>query len=144
MSIVLHTDGACRGNPGPGGWAAILDIDGERIELNGASPDTTNNRMELTAAIEGLSKVPANAQVRVVSDSRYVIDGITKWIVGWRRKGWRKSDGKPVLNQDLWKDLAARTEACRASWEWIEGHTGHPENELADQLANDAIDALLR
>ncbi len=138
--IEVFTDGACRGNPGPGGWAAVIrDQDGER-ELAGFSADTTNNRMELTAAIESLASLPEGAAAKVVSDSRYVIDGITKWVTGWKRRNWRKSDGKPVLNLELWQRLVAETESRTVTWHWVEGHTGHPENERCDQLANELID----
>ena len=141
--IRLFTDGACRGNPGPGGWAAILEIDGESRELSGAAPDTTNNRMELTAAIEGLGATPDGATVEVISDSRYVIDGITQWIHRWKRHDWKKSDRKPVLNQDLWQALSAVVDARQVTWQWVEGHTGHPENERCDVLANQEVDRLL-
>ena len=141
--IQLFTDGACRGNPGPGGWAAILEIDGESRELSGAAPDTTNNRMELTAAIEGLGATPDGATVEVISDSKYVIDGITQWIHGWKRHDWKKSDRKPVLNQDLWQALSAVVDARQVTWRWVQGHTGHPENERCDVLANQEVDRLL-
>ncbi|HEY7061980.1 MAG TPA: ribonuclease HI [Chloroflexota bacterium] len=132
--IVAYTDGACIGNPGPGGWAAIVDRDGAREEISGAAPNTTNNRMELTAAIEALRRVPPDAPVRVVTDSQYVMKGITSWVAGWRKRGWRTATGGPVLNQDLWEALAALADA-RVSWEWVRGHAGHPENERVDRLA---------
>lgn len=138
--IELFTDGACRGNPGPGAWAAVVREDGEERELSGFDPETTNNRMELTAAIRGLASLPADASARVTTDSRYVIDGITKWVRGWVRKNWRKADGKPVLNQELWEALVAETEGRTLEWRWVEGHTGHRENERCDELANQRID----
>ena len=138
--IEVFTDGACRGNPGPGGWAAVIREAGETRELAGFDPKTTNNRMELTAAIEALASLPAGATARVVSDSRYVIDGITKWVHGWQRRNWRKADGKPVLNQEFWQRLVAETGSRTVTWEWVEGHTGHPENERCDELANQQID----
>ena len=138
--IEVFTDGACRGNPGPGGWAAVVRESGDERELSGFDPSTTNNRMELTAAIEALASLPEGAEVRLTSDSRYVIDGITKWVIGWKRKNWRKSDGKPVLNQELWQRLDSENGRRKVTWAWVEGHTGHPENERCDELANIAID----
>ena len=140
MDYILFTDGACRGNPGPGGWAAILRSGGEEQELAGFDPSTTNNRMELAAAIEGLAVTPSGSRVEVVTDSRYVHDGITRWVQGWRRRGWRKADRKPVLNRELWERLLAETERRKVSWTWVEGHSGHHENERCDRLANDEID----
>lgn len=138
--IEVFTDGACRGNPGPGAWAAIVrDGEGSR-ELSGFDPETTNNRMELTAAIEALAAIPDGAEAVVRSDSRYVVDGMTQWVAGWRRRNWRKSDGKPVLNQELWQRLVAEAERRRIAWKWVEGHAGHPENERCDALANEVID----
>lgn len=138
--IEVFTDGACRGNPGPGGWAAVIRGPEGDQELTGFLPSTTNNRMELTAAIEALGSLPPGSEVRVFSDSKYVIDGITRWCSGWIRKGWRKSDGKPVLNIELWKQLVAETERMTVEWSWVEGHSGHEENERCDLLANRAID----
>ena len=138
--IELFTDGACRGNPGPGAWAAIIRSDGRTRELSGFEVRTTNNRMELTAAIEALAALPAGAEAVLRSDSRYVIDGITQWVPGWKRRNWRKSDGKPVLNQELWQRLVAEAERRRVTWSWVEGHSGHPENERCDALANEVID----
>ena len=142
VDFTLYTDGACRGNPGPGGWGVIVEHAGERQELYGGDRSTTNNRMELTAAIRGLGETAEGSRVRVVSDSRYVIDGITKWVKGWIKRGWKKADKKPVLNQELWQELVALTNVREVSWEWVEGHTGHPENERADELANAGIDNL--
>ena len=138
--IEVFTDGACRGNPGPGGWAAVVREAGDERELSGFDAQTTNNRMELTAAIEALASLPEGAEAKVTSDSRYVIDGITKWVIGWKRKNWRKSDGKPVLNQELWQRLDAEVARRKVAWAWVEGHTGHPENERCDELANIEID----
>ena len=132
--IVAYTDGACSGNPGPGGWAAIIVRDGTREEIGGGAAATTNNRMELTAVIEALRRVPADAPVTVVTDSQYVLKGMTSWVRGWQRRGWRTATGGPVLNRDLWETLAALA-GSRVTWEWVRGHDGHPENERADQLA---------
>tara|TARA_R100000306_G_scaffold62294_1_gene68256 strand:- start:20 stop:460 length:441 start_codon:yes stop_codon:yes gene_type:complete len=141
--IHIHTDGACSGNPGPGGWGAILHWNGHEKELSGAEADTTNNRMELMAAIaslEALKKAPS--KVRLVTDSTYVRDGVTKWIHGWKRNGWKTAAKKPVKNDDLWKRLDAIASKHDVTWEWVKGHAGHPENERADQLARDAISTL--
>jgi ribonuclease HI len=132
--IVAYTDGACSGNPGPGGWAAVIVNDGEREEISGGAPATTNNRMELTAVIEALRRVPAGAPVTVVTDSQYVLKGMTSWVAGWRKRGWRTATGGPVLNQDLWEALAALV-GSRVTWEWVRGHSGHRENERVDELA---------
>ena len=137
-AIRVWCDGSCAPNPGPGGWGAIVEQDGRRRELSGAAPASTNNIMEMTAAIEALRLTPEGAQVHVTTDSRYLMDGITRWLPGWKRKGWRKSDGKPVLNQPLWVALDALVQPRRVRWEWVEGHTGHPENERCDALANAA------
>jgi len=137
--VTIYTDGACEGNPGPGGFAAIVDIDGERRELTGAEPKTTNNRMELSAVIAGLRDLPEASRVRVVSDSQYVVNGMTRWIHGWRRKGWRSASGSPVKNRDLWEELDGLAQKHRVRWEWVRGHNGHPENERADALAREAI-----
>lgn len=142
-TILIHTDGACSGNPGPGGWGAILHWNGHEKELSGAEADTTNNRMELMAAIaslEALKKAPS--KVRLVTDSTYVRDGVTKWIHGWKRNGWKTAAKKPVKNDDLWKRLDAIASKHDVQWEWVKGHAGHPENERADQLARDAISTL--
>lgn len=137
--IELFTDGACSGNPGPGGWGAILRWRGSEKELSGGDAATTNNRMELMAAIEGLRALKRPAQVRVWTDSVYVRDGITKWIHGWKRSGWKTADKKPVKNVDLWQALLAAAEPHAVEWRWIKGHAGHPENERADALARGAI-----
>ena len=137
--VELFTDGACSGNPGPGGWGAILRWRGSEKELSGGDAATTNNRMELMAAIEGLRALKRPAQVRVWTDSVYVRDGITKWIHGWKRNGWKTADKKPVKNVDLWQALLAAAEPHAVEWRWIKGHAGHPENERADALARGAI-----
>jgi ribonuclease HI len=137
--VVIYTDGSCEGNPGPGGYAAIVDVGGERRELTGAEPRTTNNRMELSAIIAGLGALAEPSNVRIVTDSQYVVKGMTEWIHGWRRKGWRSASGSPVKNRDLWEELDTRAKRHRVKWEWIRGHNGHPENERADTLARDAI-----
>ncbi|MFM7345180.1 MAG: ribonuclease HI [Tagaea sp.] len=137
--VELFTDGACSGNPGPGGWGAILRWRGSEKELSGGDAATTNNRMELMAAIEGLRALKRPAQVRVWTDSVYVRDGITKWIHGWKRSGWKTADKKPVKNVDLWQALLAAAEPHAVEWRWIKGHAGHPENERADALARGAV-----
>jgi len=142
-TIVIHTDGACSGNPGPGGWGAILHWKGHEKELSGAEAETTNNRMELMAAIAALEAIKRKrAQVRLVTDSTYVRDGVTKWIHGWKRNGWKTAAKKPVKNEDLWKRLDAIASQHAVQWEWVKGHAGHPENERADELARQAISTL--
>ena len=134
--VTLYTDGACSGNPGPGGWGAILECEGRRKELSGGEANTTNNRMELTAVIEGLSALKYSCAVTLVSDSKYVIDAITKrWVYSWKAKGWKKADGKPALNVDLWEELLALLALHKVEIVWIKGHAGHPENERCDRLA---------
>lgn len=138
--LLAYTDGACSGNPGPGGWGVLLIArDGDRVlktrELNGGEPMTTNNRMELMAAIAALEALSRPSELTLVTDSNYLRDGVTKWIHGWRKNGWRTADRKPVKNEDLWRRLDAATEPHRISWEWVKGHAGHAENERADELA---------
>ncbi len=134
--VKLFTDGACSGNPGPGGWAAILQYNGHEKELSGGEPETTNNRMELTAVIEGLSALKEPCVVDLVSDSKYVIDSIQKgWVYSWKKNGWRKADKKPALNVDLWEKLLGLLEVHQVNFIWIKGHDGHPENERCDKLA---------
>ena len=134
--IELFTDGACSGNPGPGGWGAILRYNGHEKELCGGEAETTNNRMELTAVIEGLSALREPCRVRLVTDSRYVADGISKgWARSWQRNGWKKADKKPALNSDLWERALALLERHTVEIEWVRGHAGHPENERCDALA---------
>lgn len=138
MALVIYSDGGCIGNPGPGGWAAVLVRDGAVEEIGGAEGRTTNNRMEMRAALEGLRKARPGEKVRVVTDSRYLHDGISKWIHAWKRRGWRKADGGEVLNRDLWEgiDALVRSRRIRVAWERIPGHSGHPFNERCDQIAN--------
>lgn len=134
--VELFTDGACSGNPGKGGWGAILRYQGREKELSGGERETTNNRMELTAVIKGLKALKEPCQVRLTSDSKYVIDAITKeWVYGWQRNGWRKADKKPALNVDLWEQLLPLLERHQVEFVWVKGHQGHPENERCDALA---------
>jgi len=139
--IEIFTDGACKGNPGPGGWGAILRMGKHEKEMSGSDPQTTNNRMEMTAVVRALNALTEPCEVNVCTDSRYVIDGMTKWIQGWQKKGWINASKQPVRNADLWHDLI---EACRnhkVTWQWVRGHDGHVENERADKLASDAARA---
>ena len=136
--VQLITDGACLGNPGRGGWAAILRYGGHKREMYGSEPHTTNNRMELTAAIEGLRAIKEACEVEVVTDSEYLKNGITQWIHGWKRKNWIKSDKKPVLNADLWRALDAEVARHKATWTWTKGHASHDDNNRADELATTA------
>ena len=143
--LFIYTDGACSGNPGPGGWGALLVAkEGAKVvksrELFGGEAETTNNRMELTAAIEGLSALDRATEVTVVTDSAYVKDGISKWMHGWKRNGWKTAAKKPVKNEELWKALDQAQARHNVSWEWVKGHAGHPENELADGLANKGME----
>lgn len=133
--VEIFTDGACSGNPGPGGWGAILRYKGHEKELNGGERETTNNRMELMAAISALEALTRPMPVTLVTDSVYVRDGITKWLDGWRAKGWKTAAKKPVKNQDLWERLDEARQRHRIDWQWVKGHAGHPENERADALA---------
>ena len=142
VDIEIFTDGACRGNPGPGGWGVILRSGSHEKELFGGEQSTTNNRMELRAAIEGLAALKRPSRVTVTTDSQYVRQGITQWIEGWKRNQWRTSAKKPVKNQDLWQLLDELTCRHEVTWEWVKGHSGHPDNELADVLANRGIDEL--
>jgi ribonuclease HI len=134
--VDIFTDGACKGNPGPGGWAAILRMGPHEKELVGGEPQTTNNRMEMTAVLRGLGALTEPCAVTVHTDSRYVIDGMTQWIFGWQKRGWVNSAKKPVANEDLWRELIAAARAHKLSWEWVKGHSGHPENERCDALAS--------
>lgn len=133
--VEIFTDGACKGNPGPGGWGAILRAGGKEREISGGEQLTTNNRMELMAAIEALKALRKPCRVQLFTDSNYVRDGITRWIHGWRRNGWRTADKKPVKNAELWQALLDACEPHRIDWHWVRGHAGHPENERADALA---------
>jgi ribonuclease HI len=133
--VVIHTDGACSGNPGPGGWGAVLDYNGTRKELHGGEKDTTNNRMELKGAIEALNALKRACTVEMHVDSNYVKDGISKWIHGWKKNGWKTADKKPVKNVELWQALDLAIKRHTISWHWVKGHAGHPDNERADELA---------
>ncbi len=139
--VEIFTDGACKGNPGPGGWGAILRMGHHEKEMSGSDKATTNNRMELAAVINALGALKEPCRVHLHTDSRYVIDGITKWIFGWQKNGWRNAAKKPVANSDQWIELIEATRPHRIEWIWVKGHDGHPENERADKLASDAADA---
>lgn len=143
--VKITTDGACLGNPGPGGWAALLDYSGKEKMLSGGEPETTNNRMELMAVIKGLSALKEGCTVSIVTDSKYVMDAFEQdWISGWLARGWKTSAKKPVKNQDLWEELIAEVERHRVSWTWVKGHSGHPENERVDAAAQDAAQQAAR
>lgn len=142
--VELFTDGACRGNPGPGGWGAVLRYQDKEKTLSGAELLTTNNRMELTAAIMGIAALKEGCHVVLTTDSEYVKKGVTEWISKWKRNGWRNSQKEPVKNQDLWQRLDQELESHKVEWHWVKGHSGHRENEMADELANIAIDELLK
>lgn len=137
--VELFTDGACKGNPGPGGWGALLRMGEAEKELFGGEAETTNNRMELQAVIEGLSALKRPCHVRIITDSQYVKNGVERWMANWKRRGWRTAAGKPVANQDLWLALEAALAPHQIEWEWVRGHNGHVENERADQLANRGV-----
>ena len=141
-TVEIFTDGACRGNPGPGGWGALLRSGDNEREVWGGEVETTNNRMELTAAIEALKTLRQSCKVNLTTDSVYVRDGITKWLANWEKNGWRTAGKKPVKNKELWLALSAEVARHDVKWFWVKGHSGHPENERADQLANRAIDEL--
>ena len=136
--VEIFTDGACSGNPGPGGWGALLRFNGRVKELSGGEAETTNNRMELTAAIEALNALKEPCRVDLHTDSNYVRDGIRGWIAGWKRNGWKTAAKQPVKNADLWQALVEATARHKIAWEWVKGHAGHPDNERADKLASDA------
>ncbi len=142
--VIIHTDGACKGNPGPGGWGAILQSQGKTKEIHGGERLTTNNRMELTAAIMALEALTRPCQVELHTDSKYVMDGITKWIHGWKARGWRTADKSPVKNDDLWKRLDTARARHTVDWRWVKGHAGHELNERADQLANLGVEDVLK
>ena len=141
MTVAIYTDGACSGNPGPGGWGAVLLYGEHRREISGASADTTNNRMELTAAIRALEALKRPSDVALYTDSTYVKDGITRWLPGWKAKGWRTASKSPVKNRDLWEALDALVQRHDVSWHWVRGHAGNAENERADTLAREALKA---
>ena len=138
--VHIYTDGACKGNPGPGGWGAILKYGTNIKEINGFSSNTTNNIMELTAVIESLKTLNRTCKIVVTTDSNYVKDGITEWIHQWKKRGWKTSGKKPVKNKALWQKLESYVQQHQINWEWVKGHSGHPENERADELANEAIE----
>jgi ribonuclease HI len=140
--VEIFTDGACKGNPGPGGWGALLRMGQHERELSGGEADTTNNRMELTAAIRGLSALKEPCSVELYSDSKYVLDGMTQWIHGWQKRGWVNAKKEPVRNADLWRELIDAAAPHSVSWHWVKGHSGHPENERVDQLASDQAERI--
>lgn len=143
MKVEIYTDGACRGNPGPGGWGAVLYYGDHTKKIKGSERHTTNNRMELMAAIEALASLKRGCEVMITTDSKYVRDGITSWVKNWQKNGWKNAKREPVKNADLWQRLLDEAAKHTVSWHWVKGHAGHPENELADQLANLAIDELM-
>ena len=138
--VEIFTDGACKGNPGPGGWGVLLRMGKHEKEMSGSEPETTNNRMEMRAAIEGLNALIEPCSVDLYTDSKYVVDGITKWVHGWKKRGWINASRKPVRNEDLWHDLIEAEQRHTVQWHWVKGHSGHAENERADRLASDAAD----
>ncbi len=142
-TVEIYTDGACRGNPGPGGWAALLSFQGREREISGAEANTTNNRMELLAVINALRDLKRRTRARIITDSQYVRLGITQWLKGWKARGWRTAGRHPVKNQDLWETLDSLVAGHDLEWHWVRGHSGVPGNERCDQLANSAIDDLL-
>lgn len=142
--VEIFTDGACRGNPGPGGWGALLRYRDQEKQLSGAEPETTNNRMELYAAIAALEALNKPCQVELTTDSQYLRQGITEWLANWKRRNWKTAGRKPVKNQDLWERLDRAAQRHQINWHWVRGHSGHDENERVDQLANEAIDKLLK
>ena len=141
--VEIFTDGACRGNPGPGGWGSLLRYDGHEKRMHGGEKETTNNRMELMAAIMALETLKQPSKVKLTTDSKYVMDGITTWIVDWKKRGWKTAAKKPVKNVDLWQRLDKAVNDHQIDWHWVRGHTGHTENEIADMLANMGIDEFL-
>ncbi|MDF0546141.1 ribonuclease HI [Sphingobium sp. H39-3-25] len=143
-TVEIFTDGACKGNPGPGGWGAVIRSGEHEKELSGGEAQTTNNRMELKAAIEGLNALKRPCHVILSTDSNYVKDGITKWIFGWQKNGWKTADKKPVKNAELWQALLAAVKPHRIEWKWVKGHSGHPENDRADALASNAAESFRR
>jgi ribonuclease HI len=142
--VEIFTDGACKGNPGPGGWGALLRMGEHEKELSGGEAETTNNRMELTAAIRGLGALTEPCRVELHSDSKYVLDGMTKWVEGWKKRGWVNASKKPVRNADLWHELIDVAARHEVTWHWVRGHSGHPENERVDRLASDEAERVGR
>ena len=140
--VSIFTDGACKGNPGPGGWGVLLRMGEHEKELSGGEADTTNNRMEMRAVIEGLNALKEPCEVALYSDSKYVIDGITKWIHGWKKRGWVNAAKKPVANAEMWRELDEASRRHKVSWNWVKGHSGHPENERVDTLASDEAERI--
>ncbi|AKX44012.1 ribonuclease H [Thiopseudomonas alkaliphila] len=140
--VVIYTDGACKGNPGPGGWGALLTYKGKELALCGGEAETTNNRMELMAAIEGLRALKRPTKVRLVTDSTYVMKGMQEWLANWKKRGWKTASKQPVKNVDLWQALDQLVAAHQVEWQWVRGHTGHPGNERADALANRGVEEL--
>ena len=141
--VKIYTDGGCRGNPGPGGWGALLIYQGHEKELIGSAPATTNNQMEMTAAIEALKQLKEPCEVDLYTDSKYLVQGMTEWLAGWKAKNWRNSQKQPVKNQSLWQALDKLAKIHKIHWHWVKGHDGHPENERVDTLANLAMDTLI-
>jgi len=141
VKVVIYTDGACRGNPGPGGWGVVLRYQGNLKTLKGFDPETTNNRMELTAVIEGLRALTRSCDIELHTDSKYVMQGVNEWLSNWKRNGWKTAAKKPVKNIDLWQQLDDEVSRHEIDWNWVKGHSGVEDNEFADQLANAAIDA---
>ncbi|MBX3708908.1 MAG: ribonuclease HI [Gammaproteobacteria bacterium] len=142
--VQIYTDGACKGNPGPGGWGAILRYGDHEKILSGAEAHTTNNRMELTAAIQALAALRESCKIELHTDSQYLQKGITEWLKGWKKRGWKTVDNKSIKNSDLWKMLDHESARHQVNWHWVKGHSGHPENELADSIANQAISEFLK
>ena len=138
--VYIYTDGACKGNPGPGGWGAVLKYGDSVKEIKGFAPDTTNNIMEITAVIEALKSLTRSCDIIITTDSNYVKDGITQWIHNWKKKGWKTANKKPVKNKECWLQLDVEVQRHQIEWKWVKGHSGHPENERADELANEAVE----
>lgn len=140
--ITIYTDGACKGNPGPGGWGVLLEYNGRKKTLHGGEPLTTNNRMEMMAAISALETLREACEITLFTDSKYVMQGLTEWLPGWKARGWKTASKQPVKNQDLWERLDAAVQRHKIEWRWVKGHAGDPGNEMADQLANQGIEQM--